>query len=369
MVSVNKKDNIILSSLSNSELQDFFQKANSTPLFMRRKLNLADYISFGNEIEINGLSLATTSMVVTLFNDVHNLEGNERFSAVKEDTAFAEVVTPVLTNRTAHWKLLGEMYDTLYETGATISGNTSSHLHFGTHKINTPEKLSLLLKTLVVFEPIIFKFGYGKDLGPRLFMTFRDEKVTFSPMMSPKRVRNFTDVLDYYSYASPGVMRSHFVDFLATDLRFRPVYNFNNFDFSKLQYSIESDIPSEYDHFEIRCFNGTLEPEVTQNNINLIGHIIMAVVEDRIDKDYVLEEYKKYKVKRYDFDVPFALFDSEKTGPQYNRLLNGFNKIKMDKALKLADMIFDTEIDKLYFVKQYLKLFETEPEYVRSLCK
>ena len=31
-------------------------------------------------------------------------------------------------------------------------------------------------------------------------------------------------------------------------------------------------------------------------------------------------------------------------------------KVKLEKALKLADMIFDDEVDKWYFLKQYLKL-------------
>ena len=41
----------------------------------------------------------------------------------------------------------------------------------------------------------------------------------------------------------------------------------------------------------------------------------------------------------------------------------------MDKALKLADMIFETELDKCFFLKQYLKLFRAEPEYVESLVQ
>ena len=50
-------------------------------------------------------------------------------------------------------------------------------------------------------------------------------------------------------------------------------------------------------------------------------------------------------------------------------MLNGFGKIKLEKALKLADMIFDTETDKYYFLKQYLKLFQADPEYIRGLVK
>ena len=55
MVSVNKEDNIVLSSLSKKELLELFTKVNSMPLTFRRKLNIPNNISFGNEIEINGI--------------------------------------------------------------------------------------------------------------------------------------------------------------------------------------------------------------------------------------------------------------------------------------------------------------------------
>ena len=41
----------------------------------------------------------------------------------------------------------------------------------------------------------------------------------------------------------------------------------------------------------------------------------------------------------------------------------------MDKALKLADMIFDSDISKYHFLKQYLKLFHKDDEYIQGLSK
>lgn len=369
MYSVKKEDNIILSALSKEELLVLFNKINKKPLVFRSKLTIPNNISFGNEIEINGISLGNTRLVTELFNDVSDLYDEDRYAVHEEETAEAEVVTPVLTNEVWHWVNFKQMYDTLYETGATIGGNTSSHIHIGGNLIDTPEKLSLLLKTFVVFEPIIFKFGYGYADEPRELLTSRKEYCILSPMMTPKRVKAFTEELDHYNHNAQGIMKSKFLDFLASNLSFRPVFNFKNFDFSKIHYGIGMDNPTPDDHFEVRCFNGTLSPEIAQNNINLITHILLAVIEDKIDKEYVFSEYEKYKKKRYNFDTFCAvLYDDDKV-EQYNRLLAGFGKVKLDKAIKLADMIFDTEIDKCYFLKQYLKLFEAEPEYVQSLVK
>lgn len=369
MFSANKSNNIILSSLNNEELLCLLKEINDTPLLFRERLFLPEYISFGNEIEVNDAPLDRTVLLVELFNDVCDLIEKERYAVHQEETADAEIITPILTDTTANWANFHEMYSLLQDTGATIGGNTSSHLHIGSHKINTPEKLSLLLKTLVVFEPIIFKFGYGYDTEPRIFLRARPNRSVFSPMMTPKRVGAFTDSLDKFNYKCYGEMNSKFRDFIASELRFRPVFSFRDFDFNKLQYGLDSDEPDTSDHFEVRCFNGTLSPEIAQNNINLITRILVAVIEDRIDKNYVLTEYEKYKKKRYNFDRFCCLLDEGKEITQYNRLLDGFNKVKMVKALKLADMIFDNQLDKCNFLKQYLKLFCVQEEEVIKLVK
>ena len=369
MESVGKEQNIILSSLSKNELEQLFFRINEMPLTFRRKLNIPSSISFGNEIEINGLSLDRAVLVIESFNDASSLYDNDRYVAHQEETADAEIVTPILTNEVWHWDTFKKMYRTLYETGATIGHNTSSHLHIGSHLINTPEKLSLFLKTLVVFEPIIFKFGYGYLDEPRSYLTSRLEHSIFSPMMTPRRVSTFTDELDHYNHKAQGIMKSRFLDFLAADLSFRPVFNFKDFDFSKLHHGIEIAQPSHHDHFEVRCFNGTLKPEIAQNNINLITSIVDAVIEGRIDREYIEKEYKSYKMKRYNFDTFCAILNDQDKVEQYNRLLGGFSKVKLEKALKLADMIFYTETDKYYFLKQYLKLFKADKEFVRALVK
>ena len=369
MTNINKEKNVVLTSLSNDELVDLFIKINGIPLKFRRRLNIPNNISFGNEIEVNGISLNMAKMVTELFNDVSDLYEEDRYVVHKEETAEAEIVTPILTNEVWHWANFEEIYSVLNDTGATIGQNTSSHLHIGSNLINSPEKLSLLLKTLVIFEPIIFKFGYGYSDKPREFLTARPERSIFSPMMTPKRVGIFTDELDHYNHGAQEVMKANFFDFIATDLRFRPVFNFRNFDFSKIHYSTDKSEPSINDHFEVRCFNGTLEPEIAQNNINLITSIVASVINGKIDEAYIKQEYDKYKKKRYNFDIFCAiLYDEEKIN-QYNRLLNGFSKVKLEKALKLADMIFDTEIDKYYFLKQYLKLFDADIEYIKGLVK
>lgn len=355
--------------MAKEQLFFFLLSVNHTPLVFRDSLVLPEYISFGNEIEVNGIDLKNAEEDVAYFNAIHQLKDNYGFIAKKDETVDAEITTPILHNSKSKWSLFYDMYTLLNETGAQIDDNTSCHVHYGTHMINTPQKLALLLKTLVVFEPIIFKFGYGEENRPREAIRYAPDQAIFSLMMTPQRVRKFVDVLESYNFKNPGLMHAAFKTFLAEDLHSRPVFNFMNFDFTKLQYGISFDEPREDDHLEVRCNNGTLKPEIAQNYINLVAHILWAVNEGKIDEAYVEKEYAKYRKKRYHFDTPYMIIVNEEEGMRYNRLLDGFDTIRLDKALKLADMIFETEIDKVYFLKQYLKLFEVSEEYVHGLFK
>lgn len=68
MESVNRESNVILSSLSKKELIDLFTRINDQPLEFRRKLNIPNNISFGNEIEINGIPLDKAVLVTCYLN-------------------------------------------------------------------------------------------------------------------------------------------------------------------------------------------------------------------------------------------------------------------------------------------------------------
>ena len=42
-----------------------------------------------------------------------------------------------------------------------------------------------------------------------------------------------------------------------------------------------------------------------------------------------------------------------------NYQIYSYNQIYLEQALELCDMIFDNNLDKIYFLRQYLKSFET----------
>ena len=92
MFSMDKSSNIILCNLSNDELEKLLKRINTEPLRFRSKLNLPDYVSFGNEIEINSISMDKASLLVELFNDVKELYNTKGYISNKGDIMCGEFV-------------------------------------------------------------------------------------------------------------------------------------------------------------------------------------------------------------------------------------------------------------------------------------
>lgn len=97
-------------------------------------------------------------------------------------------------------------------------------------------------------------------------------------------------------------------------------------------YSLKKNLPGNA--IEFRCSNGTLNPTIWQNNINFFIHLLLKCRQkenfDMIEQYLYQYNAREYRLKKY-------------------------NKIKLDKAFILSDFLFDEELDKKNFIKQYIK--------------
>lgn len=367
-MNIDIQNNIILSNLTKSELNDLLKKINKDPLLFRKKLNLPVFVSFGVEIEGDGLTEDYVEEIIDNFNYDNALLQEEYYSLSQDYTVDFEVISPILTNTAFNWNYFKRVYQLLRKTGAVISYYNAGHVHFGTHFIDNPATLSWLIKTLVAFEDIIHLFGYGYSDKPRTCIVAHQNKYIYSIIMSPKKVKYLLDMLDKYNLSLNDDFMLNFFDFSINNFSFLSAFNFSNFNIYKFKDSNQKKCINEYDHMEIRCFNGTLDPEIAQNNINLGASMLLSVYNDKIDKEYIENEYQKFISRDYDFSLKL-IKSSEEECKKYNNILNSFSEKNIDKAIKLADMIFETTTDKKYFLKQYLKLFNRSDEYVLKLIK
>ena len=88
---------------------------------------------------------------------------------------------------------------------------------------------------------------------------------------------------------------------------------------------------------EFRSPNGTFNPIIWQNNVNLLVHLFMYAKSDKFNEDKIM---KRMKMMLED-NVSSKIY-------KYSRIYNG-------QAIELADMIFDNNLDKIYFLRQYVK--------------
>ena len=93
---------------------------------------------------------------------------------------------------------------------------------------------------------------------------------------------------------------------------------------------------------EFRTPNGTLEPVIWQNNLNLFLALINYAKSTKFDEDIILKRYQSIKGK---IDIKL------------------YSQIYLKQAIELADLIFDKNIDKVYFLRQYLKGFQETEQY------
>lgn len=91
----------------------------------------------------------------------------------------------------------------------------------------------------------------------------------------------------------------------------------------------------EKNTIEFRSPNGSADEIVCQNNINALIKLI-------INSKEIDEEFLNYKLK-----------DRASVEKIYT-----YNEVYLKKALEFADLIFEDDIDKIYFLKQYIKDFK-----------
>ena len=97
---------------------------------------------------------------------------------------------------------------------------------------------------------------------------------------------------------------------------------------------------------EFRNPNGSLNPVIWQNNINLFTHFLKYATNPKFDYDLIQERMNIQDFSRI--------------------VLLTYNEINIRQALELADLIFDNNLDKINFLRQYIKDYEHNDSYVKS---
>ena len=216
-----------------------------------------------------------------------------------------EINSPILRNSEKTWEDLQIVCNILTKNKAEITEKCGGHIHIGKQLLNEDSYMNFI-KLWYIYEPIIYRFSYGEFN--------RERESIFSYAAS---VRNIFRVLIMHEYNYKNSF--DIVQYLSS--RRRLGINFQNI------YSKET--------IEFRCPNSSLDPVIWQNNVNFFAHLL-----DKANNVEIDEEKIQYILRYYT--------DKHKNVADYT-------KIDLNNANELANIVFDNEIDKLYFLRQYIK--------------
>ncbi len=319
--------NIPFVKLNKKDLNYFLKKLKKHCIEYRKKLNIAFNIYFGIEIEVDESEREEfyyyVSRICPNFFIYETLEYSNYYKdwlikpEVSTNYGF-EIISPVLSNNDVAWNAIKEVCILLKNKNCKVSDKTAAHIHFDSGILeNNIETLKNFIILWSVFENIIYRFSYGENLN------YRSNLTTYSIPIKNK-------VLNNYNSAKNCDTEENFIK--ALNLSFEQIFGI---DFHR--YISKEHKAKGTDTIEIRCPNGTVKPEIWQNNINFFTHLLLYAK----NNNFNFTEINKMFIKLNQDTI----VDS----------LDNYKNIDIKKALKLSDLIFNNNLDKINFLKQYYK--------------
>ncbi len=304
-----------LSQLSKKELLDFLVLVENYDLEYRDTLNLDYNVTFGIEIEYE-----------RMIRQIVKIYLNKNFDKwlSKEDASLTfggEVISPIMHDQEKNWQEIKKICNYLKKRKVITTGNAGGHIHIGAHILkddyNTWRKF---IKTYTLYEDVLFRFLYGDKISPRCFIN--------------KYARPIADtVLWTIDKLNEAKNMEELRRFLPVEYRMQSL-NLTNVKFYKLDDKIRNK-----NTIEFRCPNSTVEEVVWQNNINALTKLIIAATKSNFD-----EEFINYQI---------ASGNMPRTRNYYT-----YNEVMLKKVLEFTDLIFENNLDKIYFLRQYIKNFD-----------
>ena len=315
------EDNDNFSNMSGLDLQELLYYLEFYYLKLRHNLGLSNDITFGLELEFEN------AKIKPLEQELKASKYNEKWFIKNEPSVIdgAEINSPVLKDTNASWISLKKICHMISEY-ATIDAKAGGHIHIGTQVLgNNPKSWLNFIKFWSVYENVIYRFSYGE------FLNARQDISSYASPASTLFWYAYED-LKPLKYLDNYVIISKINYARCKAVNFKKVTNFTSFN--------------QDNTIEFRCPNGTLNPIIWQNNVNLFVNILLYA-KNSLYNDDIIEQRK------------------EKNGEKYNSLI-WYKEIFLEQALELCDMLFNTNLDKIYFLKQYLKSFETSEDKIKA---
>lgn len=324
---LNPYSNDNLSSLKISDLNNIVKYINYYYLELRYNLGISINDTFGVEIECEEADEVEIKRKIQFHNLNHwNIEDD--ISLFKG----CEVTSPILIDSIDTWKELSIICGVV-KNNAVIGNSTAGHIHIGSQVLGNKAYSWLnLFKIWSTYENIIFRFLYNE------FLNARPSISQYALPISKKILLNYDYIEAMCKNNFKLVIKNIFYD-KNNSVNFQNVKN-GNF--------------SRNNTIEFRCPNGTFNSIVWQNNINLLVKILNYCKSKKFNDEIINSRMK--------------LIDKN------NMDLEWYHNIYIEEAIEFCDLIFDNNLDKIYFLRQYFKSFEISKKSIgveesKCFCK
>lgn len=295
-------------------------------LELRDILNISSDITFGLEIEFEDAR-----------RDIIEFELRKLFSTgnwpVVDDGSLyngGEVNSPILNNTSDAWKDLKQVCS-IVSDNAYVMDNSSGHIHIGMNILgNNPKYWGNFVKLWMAYENIIFRFLNGEYITSRGGI-LEEARPIFKDLIDKLDKGRISDYEKKVNASYIIKLLDSGEDFI--ERRKRSI-NFTNISsIEPYKYNLNEYMST----IEFRSPNGTFDPVIWQNNINLLVNLLLYAKSDNFDDDIV---NKRIRLMKEDY-IPSNIY-------KYFRIYN-------EQVLELCDLIFNNNLDKIYFLRQYYK--------------
>ena len=292
-VSLNSCD--LFTKMNQQELEELKKQLFDYQLDYRSNLGFHHDVTFGIEIEAEYQQKREYPYELIPF-----LQKNWRLDSESTLENGDEIISPILRDEISSWNDLKQVIEIMkqyYEIHQTCGG----HIHIGTQILGeTKLNWQNFCKLWSAYEKVIYRFTDGEYLKTRMY--------------GCNYAKPLAKAIQYYKKDNHYNMQGLFSKDKAVS--FKKVKSFQE---------------EKNNTIEFRCPNGTLEATIWQNNINFFVRFLNYC------KDY-----------NFDYDT---VDKREREITDYKN----YHSIYFEEALELADLIFYNNLDKVNFLRQYLK--------------
>lgn len=311
---IKPNDNDKISEMKGFDLQDLLLYLDEYYLTLREEIGLSKEVTIGLELELEYV------MEKRIKASLWDSGLNHKWKHTHDTTLIngMEIDSPILTDSKRSWEELKTICSivTPYSQIGTCSGG---HIHIGAQVLGDNIDSWVNFAGLwSAYENIIFRFCYGD------YLTGRSSILDFAAPIAEDARISYEDLKKISELSFDAVLR----EFRSSKYK---AVNFNHVR-SNNRFAIGNTI-------EFRCPNGSVDPVIWQNNVNLFAKLLRYCKSDNFDEDIINRRWAELSSQEIDIDL--------------------YDEIFLPQALELCDLIFDNNLDKVYFLRQYLKSFQT----------